>query len=136
MNRLIGSRVLVVEDEALIAAMIVEWLGEMGCEAVGPAARISEGLAIAEAEPIDAAVLDVNVNAERIFPLADCLRRRGVALVFATGYGECIAEAASNAPVLEKPFTFDQLSRALTVALGGAGRRSGSPERPSCRAIR
>lgn len=122
MNRLIGSRVLVVEDEALIAAMIVEWLGEMGCEAVGPAARISDGLAMAEAELIDAAVLDVNVNAERIFPLADSLRRRDVALVFATGYGECIAEAASNAPVLEKPFTFDQLGRALAVALGGAGR--------------
>ncbi len=130
MKRLMGSRVLVVEDEALIAAMIVEWLGEMGCEAVGPAARISEGLAIAEAEPLDAAVLDVNVNAERIFPLADRLRGRGVALVFATGYGECVAEAASNAPVLEKPFTFDQLSRALTAALG-TGHRSGGLERSS-----
>lgn len=120
MSDLIGSRVLVVEDEALIAAMIVEWLGDMGCEAVGPVARISEGLAMAD-QPIDAAVLDVNVSTERVFPLADLLRRRGVALVFATGYGDCIAEAALNAPVLEKPFTFDQLSRALTVALNGTG---------------
>lgn len=122
MSCLIGRRVLVVEDEALIAAMIVEWLGEMGCEAVGPAARISDGLAMAETQTIDAAVLDVNVNSERVFPLANCLRHRGIALVFATGYGEHIAEAASNAPVLEKPFTCEQLTRALAAALSGAGR--------------
>lgn len=112
-----GRRVLVVEDEALIASMIVDWLDEMGCEALGPVARLSDGFALAQAERLDAAVLDVNVNSERVYPLAHFLRCRSVRLIFATGYGDSIAEPALNAPVLEKPFTSDQLARALALVL-------------------
>jgi len=117
MSHLSGKRVLVVEDEALIAATIIEWLGEMGCEIVGPAARVADGYALADTAPIDAAVLDVNVNSQRVFPLADALGRRGIALVFATGYGDGIGHEVAKAPIIEKPFTFEQLARALTVAL-------------------
>jgi len=117
MSFVMHRRVLVVEDEAIIASMIVEWLGEMGCEAIGPVARLSDGFALAQSEPMDAAVLDVNLNSERVYPLADYLRGRGIALVFSTGYGESIAGTALNAPVLEKPFTSDQLARALALAL-------------------
>src|SRR3954470_915935 len=112
MNHATARRVLVVEDEALIASMIVEWLEEMGCEAVGPAFRVSDGFELAKTEPLDAAVLDVNVNSERVYPLAEYLRGRGVPLVFATGYGERIGKAGLKAPILEKPFTFDQLTNA------------------------
>lgn len=120
MSGLTSRRVLVVEDEAIIALMIVEWLSEMGCEALGPAARLADGFALAQTEPLDAAVLDVNVNSERVYPLADYLRGRGIPLVFATGYGDSVAEDAVNAPVLEKPFTYDQLARALAMALDAA----------------
>jgi CheY-like chemotaxis protein len=106
-------RVLVVEDEALIASMIVEWLGELGCEALGPAASLSVGFTLAQSEPMDAAILDVNINSERVYPLADYLRGRGIPVVFATGYGESVAEIGLEATVLEKPFTSDQLARAL-----------------------
>src|SRR4051812_49784467 len=104
--------VLVVEDEALIASMIVEWLGEMGCEALGPVGRLSDGFDLVQSEPMDAAVLDVNVNSERVYPLADYLRDRGIPVVFATGYGASIEETVLDAPVLEKPITSDQLARA------------------------
>jgi len=113
-----ARRVLVVEDEALIAAMIVEWLEEIGCKVIGPAFRVSDGIELAEKEHLDAAVLDVNVNSERIYPLAEYLRSRGVSLVFATGYGERIAEVAHKEIVLEKPFTFDQLANAIAEAFG------------------
>jgi CheY-like chemotaxis protein len=117
-----GKRVLVVEDEAMIAAMIMEWLEELGCTPLGPAARLSEGFALARAESFDAAVLDVNLNSEPIYALADYLRARGIPIVFATGYGEGVGNRASNAPVLEKPFTADQLTRALAAALSAAAR--------------
>jgi len=115
-----GKRVLVVEDEALIAAMIVEWLEELGCRTLGPAARLADGFALARSAELDAAVLDVNVNAEPVYPLADYLRGRGIPIVFATGYGEAVAGSAANAPVLEKPFTADQLAHALAAVLGAA----------------
>ncbi len=120
MSAVKGKRVLIVEDEALIAAMIVEWLEDIGCKSVGPAARLSDGFALAQAEQLDAAVLDVNLNSEPVYSLANFLRARGIPLVFATGYGESVAENVLNAPVLEKPFTSDQLTRALVAALGAA----------------
>jgi CheY-like chemotaxis protein len=120
LSGLSGKRVLIVEDEALIAFTIVDWLKEIGCKPVGPAARLSEGFALAKAEQFDAAILDVNLNAEPVYALADFLREQGIPVVFATGYGESVATSALNAPVLEKPFTADQLTRALAAALGSA----------------
>lgn len=123
MSELTGKRVLVVEDEALIASMIVEWLAELGCEAIGPASRVADGFVLVRDGSLDAAVLDVNVNSERVFPLAEYLRGRGVPVVFATGYGERIPDVVLNAPILEKPFTLGQLDRALTSAFqSGSGR--------------
>jgi DNA-binding response OmpR family regulator len=120
MTNVQARRILVVEDEALIASMIVDWLEEMGCEAVGPAFQLSDGFKLAEKEPLDAAVLDVNVRSERIDPLAEYLRNRGVPVVFASGYGETIGQVRGGATALEKPFTYDQLARALTSALHDA----------------
>ena len=68
-----GKRILVVEDEALIAVMVEDMLSEMGSIVVGPAATIEQALALARAEEIDGAVLDVNVRGERIDPVADAL---------------------------------------------------------------
>jgi CheY-like chemotaxis protein len=123
MNRTVslnGLRILVVEDEALVAVMIEDMLVDLGARVIGPAATLAEGLALAAAEALDAAVLDVNVRGQPITPLADILRRSGVPIVFATGYGEAPAGPHEKAPVLEKPYTRDDLRKAVMAARGSA----------------
>lgn len=113
---LAGRRILVVEDEAIIAAMIEDILRELSVEVVGPAATVSQGLVLAEHETVDLALLDVNVRNEPIDPVAAVLRRRGIPLVFATGYGRSPAVVAS-ASVVDKPFPKEKLVAALREAL-------------------
>jgi DNA-binding NtrC family response regulator len=121
-----GKRVLVVEDEALIAVMVEDMLLEMGSVVVGPAASIESALELARREEIDAAVLDVNVRGERIDPVADVLMARGVPVLFATGYGEVRLASGAAATVIDKPYTQDKLARGLAAAMGVAasGRRA------------
>jgi CheY-like chemotaxis protein len=76
---LAGRRILVVEDEAIVAWALEDMLIELGCRVVGPAARVSQALVIVEKEPIDAAVLDVNLNGEKCYPIADALSAAGLA---------------------------------------------------------
>jgi CheY-like chemotaxis protein len=122
-----GKRILVVEDEALIAVMVEDMLTEMGSVVVGPAATIEEALALARTETIDGAVLDVNVRGERIDPVADALLERGVPMLFATGYGEVRLASGAVATVIDKPYTQDKLARGLAAAMGAAPlRRSAS----------
>ena len=117
MGTLSGKRVLVVEDEALIAAMVEEMLVELGAVVVGPAATIERGLALATDEELDAALLDVNIRATRIDPVAAVLRSRGIPVVFATGYGQSAFDPSTGAPILEKPYTQEKLASALGEAL-------------------
>ena len=115
-----GKRILVVEDEALIAVMVEDMLLEMGCHVVGPAATIESALALARSEQIDGAVLDVNVRGERIDPVADALLARAVPMLFATGYGEVKLANGAVATVIDKPYTQEKLARGLSAAMGGA----------------
>ncbi len=114
---LTGKRILLVEDEALVAAMAEDMLVELGAIVVGPAPTIAKALALAADPAIDAAVLDVNVRGERIDPVVEALQIRGVPLVLATGYAETIAVAAPGTPVLGKPYTMDKLEAAIGAAL-------------------
>src|SRR4051794_22900016 len=82
-----GRRVLVVEDEMIVAWLLQDMLADLGCAVVGPAARVSQALAMIDAEAIDAAVLDVNLNGQKSYPVADALAARGMPFVFSTGYG-------------------------------------------------
>jgi two-component SAPR family response regulator len=120
MGWLTGKRILVVEDEALIAVMVEDMLIEMGGEVVGPAATVDDALEMARGETLDAAVLDVNVRGRRIDPVAEALMARGVPVLFATGYGE--VKLASGAPVtvIDKPYTQDKLSRGIAAAMKAA----------------
>lgn len=122
-----GKRVLVVEDEALIAVMVEDMLIDMGSEVVGPAATIATALELARTEELDAAVLDVNVRGERIDPVAEVLMARGIPVLFATGYGEVRLASGAPATVIDKPYTQDKLARGLAAAMGVAigGRRAG-----------
>ena len=119
--RLEGRQILVVEDETLIALLIEEMLGDLGCGVVGPAHALPEALALAAgAEVIDAALLDVNVGGRPVFEVVDVLRARGVPLVFSTGYGDDgLRDSDRGAPVLQKPFRLAEVETALRTALGG-----------------
>src|SRR4051794_32616823 len=81
-----GPRVLVVEDEALVAFELEDIINEGGFDVVGPANALDSALAAAEREPIDAAVLDINLRGELSFPVAYALRDRRIPFFFLTGY--------------------------------------------------
>ena len=117
-----GRRVLVVEDEAMIAMLVEDMLDELGCAVVGPAHALDAAMALANTETrIDAALLDVNLAGESVFPVADALWAKGVPAVFSTGYGDSSLRGRyRDAPVLQKPFRAGDLERALTAALGVA----------------
>ena len=107
-------RVLIVEDEIIVAMFLEDLLIEHGYEIAGVACRLEEGLARAEAPDFAMAVLDVHLNGKEVFPLADRLATRDVPFVFATGYGaRGIPERHAGRPVLQKPFMPDDLARAL-----------------------
>ncbi|MEJ0098106.1 MAG: response regulator [Bauldia sp.] len=80
-------RILLLDDEPLIAMMVADWLAEIGCETVGPADSVASALGFLDGEPLDGAILDVWLGDEDSFPVADTLRRRGVPFAFATGHG-------------------------------------------------
>jgi two-component SAPR family response regulator len=123
MSWLKGKRILVVEDEALIAVMVEDMLSEMGGEVVGPAGTIEEALALARTEMLDAAVLDVNVRGQRIDPVAEVLMERGVPVLFATGYGEVRLASGTQATVIDKPYTQDKLARGVAAAMNSVTSR-------------
>ena len=87
MNDKPRCRILVVEDEAMIAMLVEEMVLDFGSEVVGPAAKMEEALRLASDASLDAAILDVNVGGAVVYPVADLLRARGVPIIFATGYG-------------------------------------------------
>jgi two-component SAPR family response regulator len=117
---LAGKRILVVEDEALIAAMVEDMLAELGASVVGPATTLVKGMALAGNETLDAALLDVNIRDERIDPVADLLRSRGVPILFATGYGVGAFVDAQPASFIDKPYTQERLASALEKILAVA----------------
>ncbi len=113
-----GLKVLIVEDETLVAMLIEEYLLEIGCEVAFSASRVAKALKGLQTRPIDAAVLDVNVAGESINELAEDLHRRGIPFVFASGYGQKGVDARwSGHPVLQKPFTGADLRTALLASL-------------------
>jgi CheY-like chemotaxis protein len=112
---LVGKRILVVEDEAMVAVMVEDRLNDLGAIVVGPAGSISAGLVLASQENLDAALLDINVRSDRIDPVADRLRERNVPIVFATGYGASHLE--DGVIVIEKPYTQEKLAEALQAVV-------------------
>jgi DNA-binding response OmpR family regulator len=111
-------RILVVEDEAMIAMLVEDMVLDFGSEVVGPAAKMEEALRLASHALLDAAILDVNVGGAVVFPVADVLRSRGVPIIFATGYGSSkLPTRFQNDPALAKPFSYEALAGALRTVL-------------------
>ena len=120
-NPLTGLRVLVVEDETLVAMLLEDMLSDLGCEIAASTSRVSQALAAVgdAATPIDVAILDMNVAGEPSTPVAEALAAAGVPFVFATGYGEGgVPEAWRGRATLQKPFSMTDVERVLKAAAG------------------
>jgi PAS domain S-box-containing protein len=105
-------RVLLVEDEALVAMMIQDTLAELGFQVVGPVSSASGALAAARESHFDAAVLDINLGDGLVYTVAEILEKRGVPFVFVTGYDADSVDARfSGVPVLQKPIERDMLQK-------------------------
>ncbi len=112
---LAGTRVLLVEDETLVAMLLEDALAELGCEVVGPVARLDAAAEAIERDVIDCALIDINLQGRPAYPLAERLAARGVPFGFVTGYEpEDVEERfRGRRPVLRKPCDADQLRAAL-----------------------
>jgi PAS domain S-box-containing protein len=96
--------IMVVEDEALVALSLNDFLSELGYSVVGPVGRLTDALRILNQANVDAAILDVNLAGEFVYPLAELLRTRNIPFVFATGYSsESIDPRFGDISVLQKP---------------------------------
>lgn len=100
-----GKRVLIVEDEFFVAMQIEDALQSFGCETSGPYSTLELAGQASRREPVDIAILDINLNGESVYPLADELRERGIPFVFLTGYASTdLPEVSRSMPRLQKPF--------------------------------
>ena len=115
MDRLDKLRILVVEDEALIAMEIEELLRSLGFAVVGPVGHLGAALEFARSEPLDGGMLDVNISGGLVFPVAELLLGRGLPLIFSTGYGsDRLPPAFRASACLHKPFSREQLKQVVT----------------------
>ncbi|MGD9028031.1 MAG: response regulator, partial [Methyloceanibacter sp.] len=101
-----GLRVLVVEDQAPIALQLEDMLVESECQVVGPASRVGQALRLLGENVVDAAVLDLNVAGELVYPVADALDARGLPYIFATGYDPSdVSGRYGHRNIVQKPFS-------------------------------
>jgi CheY-like chemotaxis protein len=118
-HALSGRRILVVDDEPLVAMLVEDLLGEAGAQVVGPAATLAAGLDLLREGAPDGAVLDVNLDGVLVYPLAEALWDAGVPFVVVTGYGRLGVDAAfTGATVLHKPLKMDGFAHDVARALG------------------
>jgi CheY-like chemotaxis protein len=129
MNRPFSNRrVLLVEDEMLVVWLLEDMLADLGCAVVGPAASVNQALAMIDAEAIDAAVLDLNLNGQMSYPVAEALAAHGVPFVISTGYDkDTLPDDYRARPVLQKPMQRSELSDALAKLL--------TPKEPSVESV-
>lgn len=110
-------RVMIVEDELIIAMDLAEMIGDLGHDVVKMANRVDIGVAFATAGALDLAILDMNVRGELSFPIATILRERGIPFIFASGYGaRGLIEGFGDALVLTKPYSDDALARMVALS--------------------
>jgi CheY-like chemotaxis protein len=113
-SRMSAKRVLVVEDEYLVAMDMSAWLEAAGAHVVGPASNVSAALEALDGAQLDGAILDVNLRGEMAYPVADALAARGIPFVFTTGYdARTVPARFAGVKRCEKPATPEAISRAL-----------------------
>lgn len=107
-----GRRILVVEDEPIVAMCLEDMLEALGYGIVGPATRLSEGIALARDAAFDAAILDINLAGERSTAIAEALAARGIPFAFASGYG-APPPGFEGCPLIAKPYREDDVAAVL-----------------------
>lgn len=113
-------RILVVEDEYLLADELATELADCGAQVLGPAPNVERALALLDAQPLpDGAILDINLGGEPAFPVADALIGHGVPIVFTTGYDAgALPDRFADIPRCEKPINIRRITAALGAAIG------------------
>ena len=136
----VAKRVLLVEDEAIVAMMMADMLGDLRFAVLGPINRLAPATAAARDDDIDAAILDVNLAGENVYPVAEILESRGVPFIFVTGYGmESIDRRFAHVPVIQKPVERPVLENIFAGVLSGpvnrADKRGRAAEKPRAAAL-
>jgi PAS domain S-box-containing protein len=112
-----GNRVLLVEDEILVAMMMRDILTELGFSVIGPFSRVAEAMVAAVHDEFDAGIIDINLGGEFVYPVADVLVARKIPFVFITGYGvESIDGRFANVPIMKKPIQRQVLQSLFVTA--------------------
>ena len=115
-----GTRVLIVEDEPIIAMTAEDMVEDMGCVVAGSAASVAEATALAAEGGFDVAMLDINLNGETSLPVAAMLHAAGARFVFTTGYGSAgPGDEFAGVEVVKKPYSAADLAAALARVAGG-----------------
>jgi DNA-binding response OmpR family regulator len=128
----VSPRVLVVEDESLIAMLVEDGLETLGYEVVGPVGTVDAALRIVEQTPFDLALLDVNLGGKQSFPIAEALEARGIPYVFLTGYDRhSLPLPFQHRFGLQKPFRMNALRDALEELRGIKRGAKAPPHRPT-----
>jgi CheY-like chemotaxis protein len=116
---LTGRRILLVEDSPVVGPFTADLLGDLGCAVVGPAPTMTAAREMADGERFDAAILDVHIRGERIFPLLDLLEERGVPFLLTSGYADwTMPDQWADRPRVQKPYTIGDIEQALGDLLG------------------
>jgi CheY-like chemotaxis protein len=111
-------RVLIIEDDSLVALSLSDLLSDLGCSVVASAGTLPQALDMVGAGGFDFALLDINLRGKEVFPVAELLSAQGVPFAFVSGYGRAgLPEEFRARPVVSKPFQVDELSTVLSSAL-------------------
>lgn len=116
-----GRRILLIEDSPVVGQYTADMLAELGCEVVGPAPTLAAARALIAAERFDAAIMDVHIRGERVFPLCELLEARAVPFLLTSGYGDWqVPEQWGKRPRLLKPYKLEDVRAALADLMGQA----------------
>jgi DNA-binding response OmpR family regulator len=115
----VSRTILVVEDSPVVGPFTVDILSELGFEVIGPAPNMAKARELAAASDYDAALLDIHIRGERVFPLCEMLDANGVPFVFTSGYADWqIPEKWQDRPRLQKPYSIEEMKEALSALAG------------------
>jgi CheY-like chemotaxis protein len=129
---LAGKRVLIVEDEAMIAFLIEEYLTDFGCIPVGPCSSVVKALEAVQETAFDVALLDISLRGEEVYPVADALAERDIPFLFMSGYGKgANPPQHSDRKICPKPFSTEEFAASLATTLAEAAGRIQSPALPT-----
>ncbi len=112
---LTGRRILLVEDSPVVGPFTADLLTELGCTVVGPAPTMASARELIDGERFEAAIMDIHIRGERVFPLCELLDQQGVPFILTSGYADWeMPDHLQDRPRLQKPYRLEDVKRALT----------------------